>query len=121
MRRPRQTKPYHRRYWRYLWRYCRCGYRWRCPDSVERVPMPYEPTVPPLDRPAHQKIVRAAAPVPTRPEALAPLVPVMPDAPVPPGRIRPTNRRTGAYSSGRNALLTSAPANRARHAERGQG
>ncbi|MGI5215684.1 hypothetical protein [Plantactinospora sp. CA-290183] len=33
--------PRHRRDWRRLWRYCRCGHRWRCPDS--RVP----PTSPP--------------------------------------------------------------------------
>ncbi|GIG86049.1 hypothetical protein Pen02_09850 [Plantactinospora endophytica] len=43
----RGTKPYHRRNWRRLWRYCRCGLRWRCPDSVDLVPMPYAPVVPP--------------------------------------------------------------------------
>ncbi|MEO3922869.1 hypothetical protein ABGB07_03160 [Micromonosporaceae bacterium B7E4] len=47
MRFGRRRKPYHRRDWRRLWRYCRCGWRWRCPDSVELVPMPYQPTPPP--------------------------------------------------------------------------
>ncbi|MBF9128096.1 hypothetical protein I0C86_03680 [Plantactinospora sp. S1510] len=47
MKRIRRTRARHRRDWRRLWRYCRCGYRWRCPDSVELVPMPYLPTVPP--------------------------------------------------------------------------
>ncbi|MDG4789473.1 hypothetical protein O7626_26715 [Micromonospora sp. WMMD1102] len=41
-------RPPHRRDWRRLWRYCRCGFRWRCPDSIELVPMPYLPVVPPL-------------------------------------------------------------------------
>ncbi|MFC6019047.1 hypothetical protein ACFP2T_22905 [Plantactinospora solaniradicis] len=45
-----RIKPRHRRDWRRLWRYCRCGFRWRCPDSVELVPMPYlPPPDPPLD------------------------------------------------------------------------
>jgi hypothetical protein len=47
MRFGRRTKPHHRRDWRRLWRYCRCGWRWRCPDSVELVPMPYPPPPPP--------------------------------------------------------------------------
>ncbi|MEO3925527.1 hypothetical protein ABGB07_16900 [Micromonosporaceae bacterium B7E4] len=38
--------PYHRRDWRRLWRYCRCGWRWRCPDSVELVPTPCQPPPP---------------------------------------------------------------------------
>ncbi|MBE1488798.1 hypothetical protein [Plantactinospora soyae] len=29
----RRTKARHRRDWRRLWRYCRCGYRWRCLDG----------------------------------------------------------------------------------------
>ncbi|MFC6015901.1 hypothetical protein ACFP2T_06815 [Plantactinospora solaniradicis] len=103
MRRPRQNKPRHRRYWRYLWRYCRCGYRWRCPDSVERVPMPYEPTVLPPAR-----------------GSLGQPVPMPSDVPMPPGRVRPTNRRASGYASGRNGK-TAAPADRMRRVERVQG
>jgi hypothetical protein len=36
-------KPTHRRDWRRLWRYCHCGLRWRCPDSVPRVPRRFTP------------------------------------------------------------------------------
>ncbi|WP_230393935.1 hypothetical protein [Plantactinospora alkalitolerans] len=48
----RRIKPRHRRDWHRLWRYCRCGFRWRCPDSVEPVPMPYPPPPVPLLPPA---------------------------------------------------------------------
>ena len=64
MRRQRTT---HRRDWRRLWRYCRCGYRWRCPGSLTLVPLPWQP------------------PHPRRPE-------VTPDPPLPPARLRPLNR-----------------------------
>jgi hypothetical protein len=34
--------PTHNRDWRRFWRYCRCGLRWRCPDSYPpEVRMPY--------------------------------------------------------------------------------
>lgn len=39
----RRKRPVHRRDWRRLWRYCRCGYRWRCPDSYWLVPAPWPP------------------------------------------------------------------------------
>ena len=38
-----RQRPTHRRDWRRLWRYCRCGYRWRCPDSLSLVPVPWPP------------------------------------------------------------------------------
>ncbi|MFC6023077.1 hypothetical protein ACFP2T_43865 [Plantactinospora solaniradicis] len=68
MKRIHRTLPHHRRDWRRLWRYCRCGYRWRCPDSVELVPMPYLPTVPPLDRATYRAAVRPPAAARTTPE-----------------------------------------------------
>ncbi|MBF9132338.1 hypothetical protein I0C86_25815 [Plantactinospora sp. S1510] len=77
----RRMKPYHRRNWRRLWRYCRCGYRWRCPDSVELVPMPYPPP-PPLSRTDHRAAVRVATSAPARA-----------DVPAPPARTGTTNRR----------------------------
>ena len=62
------------------------GYRWRCPDSVELVPMPYTPGAPPLDQAAQQ----AAAPNPT------------PDQP-PAARTWSTNRRRGWTTPTRSA------------------
>lgn len=68
----------HRRDWRRLWRYCRCGFRWRCPDSIELVPMPYAPKVPPLAPATYRATVRASThggvaadnpPPPARPRA----------------------------------------------------
>jgi hypothetical protein len=80
MKRWRRMKPYHRRNWRRLWRYCRCGYRWRCPDSVELVPMPYQPPPPPpLSRTEYRAAVRAATSMPARTDT--------------PSRTRATNRR----------------------------
>ena len=98
MRWPRRTpKRRHRRDWRRLWRYCRCGFRWRCPDDVDLVPMPWPP--PPDARPA------------------APVVP--PDNPPPAPRARPTNQRpawnspTRSHLVGRAGRLTPAQADRA--------
>nr|MDT0659911.1 hypothetical protein [Micromonospora sp. DSM 115978] len=45
--------PAHHRDWRKLWRYCRCGLRWRCPDSLPGVPMPFPP--PPPERTPNQR------------------------------------------------------------------
>ncbi|GIG91245.1 hypothetical protein [Plantactinospora endophytica] len=71
-------RPYHRRDWRRFWRYCRCGWHWRCPDSVELVPMPYQspppigarmPNRPPRwDEPArpHLGNGRSGGPTPAR-------------------------------------------------------
>lgn len=33
----------HRRDWRKLWRRCRCGHRWVCPDFRKRIPPPFRP------------------------------------------------------------------------------
>ncbi|MGI5151064.1 hypothetical protein ACQEVC_32670 [Plantactinospora sp. CA-294935] len=99
MKRPHRISPQHRRDWRRLWRYCRCGYRWRCPDSVDLVPMPYAPTVPPLGRAAaYPEAVRVSA--------------------VPPARVRAGNQRPVGRTSGRNARLAAPPAARSRHAGR---
>ncbi|MBE1491323.1 hypothetical protein H4W31_006961 [Plantactinospora soyae] len=78
----RRSKPYHRRYWRRLWRYCRCGYRWRCPDSVELPQMPYQPPPPPpLSRAEYRAAVHAATSAPGRTDK--------------PAHPKPTNRRHG--------------------------
>ncbi|MEQ4301200.1 hypothetical protein ABNF97_07390 [Plantactinospora sp. B6F1] len=116
MRLGRGPKPYHRRDWRRLWRYCRCGWRWRCPDSVELVPMPYQPPPPPpLSRAEYRAAVRAKA-------FVSPIV----DAP-PPARDRMRNRRpawdtrVGTHPrllNGRAGSLTRAGEYRARHGER---
>ncbi|MFY1692036.1 hypothetical protein [Plantactinospora sp. WMMB782] len=103
MKRSRRIRARHRRDWRRLWRYCRCGYRWRCPDSPELVPMPYAPTVPPLDRAAYREPVRAST------VALVVVPPV-------PGRA--ANQRPAARTSGRNSRLAVPAAGRTRHAGR---
>jgi hypothetical protein len=108
----RRMKPYHRRNWRRLWRYCRCGYRWRCPDSVELVPMPYQPPpAPPLSRMEYRTAVRAATFAPART-----------DGPPPPSRTRATNRRHGwdapthaHLANSRVSGGTTAPQHRSRH------
>ncbi|MDG4791663.1 hypothetical protein O7626_38210 [Micromonospora sp. WMMD1102] len=71
----RATANRHRRDWRRLWRYCRCGLRWRCPDRLVSTPLtpPSTPLVP-------------VAPPPTPLAPVAP--PSMPVAPVPPVRVR---------------------------------
>ncbi|GAA3771717.1 hypothetical protein GCM10022225_68730 [Plantactinospora mayteni] len=104
----RRIRPYHRRDWRRLWRYCRCGFRWRCPDSVELVPMPYQPPpTPPLSRADYRAAVRATASVPAPPTT---------------PRTRATNRRHGwdgpthsHLANGRAGGLTPAQQHRSRH------
>ncbi|MFY1669069.1 hypothetical protein ACN27G_03790 [Plantactinospora sp. WMMB334] len=54
----------HRRDWRRLWRYCRCGHRWRCPDSATLVPTPYQPFVRPMTEEEYRAGLRASSPVP---------------------------------------------------------
>lgn len=109
-----KPRPAHRRDWRRCWRYCRCGYRWRCPDSVHMVPMPYAPQAPPLTDADYRAALRAQAPVP-----------VTPDAPPPPARPRASNSRPGwdaptrsHLGNGRTGSLTPAQKHRARHGER---
>ncbi|GAB3986915.1 hypothetical protein GCM10027615_80280 [Plantactinospora veratri] len=104
----------HRRDWRRLWRYCRCGFRWRCPDSVEPIPMPYAPKVPPLSPAEYRAAVRASAPV----VGTA-------DSPPPPARIGARNARgplwsgsAGRPQAGRGNALTFREAARARRAEK---
>ncbi|MFD0974523.1 hypothetical protein [Plantactinospora endophytica] len=98
MKRSRTIGTRHRRDWRRLWRYCRCGYRWRCPDSVELVPRPYEPTVPPLDRAAYRRAVQVTAVVAV------------------PGRVRAVNQRSAWRVPGRNTRPTGTPTDRSRYA-----
>ncbi|MEE6309662.1 hypothetical protein V1634_22780 [Plantactinospora veratri] len=58
----RRTPRIHRRDWRRLWRYCRCGHPWGClgtlPPTVPEAepPMP----VPPSPRPSVRRRVRPA-------------------------------------------------------------
>ncbi|MBE1484608.1 hypothetical protein [Plantactinospora soyae] len=106
------TRLRHRRDWRRLWRYCRCGFRWRCPDSIELLPMPYAPKVPPLTPATYQAAVRASAPMV-----------VTADSP-PPARVRARNVRdplwnsaSGRHQIGRAGALTAGQAARAGRAE----
>ena len=102
MRWPRRTPKRHRRDWRRLWRYCRCGFRWRCPDDVDLIPMPY----PPPD------------PLPGQVRE------VTPDPAPPPPRARPMNRGTGwnaptgSHLTSRAGRLTPAQAARSRSTAR---
>ncbi|MEQ4300957.1 hypothetical protein ABNF97_06120 [Plantactinospora sp. B6F1] len=75
----RTTPKRHRRDWRRLWRYCRCGLRWRCPDRLAAAPPTPVPPPPPAARPARatnqrrgwdsatgNRVVRASRPVGAR-------------------------------------------------------
>ncbi|MBF9132407.1 hypothetical protein I0C86_26160 [Plantactinospora sp. S1510] len=105
-------RPHHRRNWRRLWRYCRCGFRWRCPDSIELVPMPYAPKVPPLTPATYRAAVRTPAPMAEKA-----------DGP-PPARVRARNVRSplwnsasGRHQTGRAGALAAGQAARVRRAE----
>jgi len=108
----RRLRPYHRRDWRRLWRYCRCGWPWRCPDSAEMIPAPYRP-LPPLP------------PVELTESERAEIRSLTPDTPPPSARSRADNRRpawnapTQAHlTNGRPGSLTPAQQHRARHSTR---
>ncbi|MEN3609603.1 hypothetical protein AAH979_08650 [Plantactinospora sp. ZYX-F-223] len=107
-------RPYHRRDWRRLWRYCRCGWRWRCPDSLELVPTPYQPPPPVELTEVERAEIRTLSATPP---------PVTPDPP--PARARASNRRpqwdapTWSYlANGRPGGLTPAQEYRARQGAR---
>ncbi|MFY1692073.1 hypothetical protein [Plantactinospora sp. WMMB782] len=95
------ARSHHRRDWRRLWRYCRCGWRWRCPESVQLVPTPHQP--PPLveltgvepgdAEPAEVELTEVER-AEIRTLAVAP-PPDTPDASPPPARDRARNRRPG--------------------------
>ncbi|MFY1670212.1 hypothetical protein ACN27G_09660 [Plantactinospora sp. WMMB334] len=123
----RRAKPYHRRDWRRLWRYCRCGFRWRCPDSVDLVPMPYQPApVPPLTRRQYRATARATPPVAFTETERSEIRALTPDATPLPTRSRATNRRPTPDASARpqprngraEALTPSPQRHHARHGER---
>ncbi|MEQ4305162.1 hypothetical protein ABNF97_27910 [Plantactinospora sp. B6F1] len=97
-----RTKPRHRRDWRRLWRYCRCGWRWRCPDSVELVPMPYPPP---------QGSGRAAVVPPDPPPPAGALAAGRPpDPPPPPPRVRtPDAPRTRGRAANSRFPLRNSP------------
>jgi hypothetical protein len=84
----------HRRDWRRLWRYCRCGYRWRCPDSTKLVPLPYGPFVRPMTDEEYRAGFLASSPVPKVVHYTPGASPeVTRGAPPPSPRSRATNRR----------------------------
>ncbi|MEO3746583.1 hypothetical protein [Plantactinospora sp. B5E13] len=96
----------HRRAWWRLWRYCRCGLRWPCPDSIEHVPMPYQPPpVLPLTRREYRAAVRANSHVELTEQERAEIRALTPDAPPPASWSRPTNDRAG-WDAGSQPYLT---------------
>ncbi|GAA3751032.1 hypothetical protein GCM10022225_39260 [Plantactinospora mayteni] len=116
--------PYHRRDWRRLWRYCRCGWRWRCPDAVELVPTPYQPPPPVELTEVERAEIRclSATPPPVTPKAQPPATP---EASPPPARGRASNRRPewdaptrSHLANGRAGGLTPAQEYRARRGAR---
>ncbi|MBE1488768.1 hypothetical protein [Plantactinospora soyae] len=114
-----RPRPRHRRDWRRFWRYCRCGFRWACPDSVGRVPMPYEPCVRPLTAAEYRAGMEASSPVPK----VVRLDPIVPPAPAE-FRARINQRHplwnspSGVHKIGRAGALTRGRLHRARHNER---
>ncbi|MDG4786860.1 hypothetical protein O7626_13125 [Micromonospora sp. WMMD1102] len=78
------ARPHHRRDWRRFWRYCRCGWRWRCPESRELVPTPYQPPPPVELTEVERTEIRTLSAVPA---------PDTPDASPPPAGDRMRNRR----------------------------
>jgi len=125
MRRARKVEPRHRRAWWRLWRYCRCGHRWRCPDSagLVPVPVPYRPPGPPhlLAAPTSQVELTE-----TERAEIRALTPGIPPAPPPLPRIPATNQRPAwnaptrsHLANGRAGALTPAQEHRARHGARG--
>ncbi|MFY1672281.1 hypothetical protein ACN27G_20330 [Plantactinospora sp. WMMB334] len=110
-------RPYHRRDWRRLWRYCRCGWRWRCPGSVDLVPVPYQS--PPRLTEAERAEIRALAATPPPADAA--------DTPSPPARAWARVQAGNGRAAGRAAPtrahpinaraegLIPAPVHRARH------
>ncbi|MBF9131098.1 hypothetical protein I0C86_19345 [Plantactinospora sp. S1510] len=121
MRRTRKVEPRHRRAWWRLWRYCRCGHRWRCPYSDGLVPAPWRPPAPPY-RPSsppyrveltesERAEIRALTPYPTGPTA--------------PSRTRAINQRPTRNApgqphpaNGRTKVLPPAGEHRARRGAR---
>ncbi|GIG88958.1 hypothetical protein Pen02_38940 [Plantactinospora endophytica] len=108
-------RPYHRRDWRRLWLFCRCGHRWCCPASS-----PSASVIP--DRAAFRAGVRRAQ----AEAAITRVAATVRQTHPAPGR-RVANRRDGwnsptrAYprlSNGRAGNLTPAQEHRARHSER---
>lgn len=126
------ARPRHRRAWWRLWRYCRCGFRWPCPDSIGHTPMPYQPPpVPPLTRREYRAATRATPSVELTTQeraeiqALAPETDGTPDAPPLPTRPRPTNRGPDRdaparphLANGRPAASTRGPEHRTRRGTR---
>ncbi|MEO3816090.1 hypothetical protein [Plantactinospora sp. B24E8] len=103
----------HRRYWRRLWLYCWCGFRWKCPDAVPTVPMPFDPD-PNTPGPAVPVWSPTTAPMP------AVVLPhVTPDAPPPLAQPRAVNQGPGwngptgfGHRAGRPGRLTPAQESR---------
>ncbi|MBE1486815.1 hypothetical protein H4W31_002453 [Plantactinospora soyae] len=52
----RHTPERHRRDWRRLWRYCRCGLRWGCPDWEAVAALAPIPPPSPQARPADPQV-----------------------------------------------------------------
>ncbi|WP_159079215.1 hypothetical protein [Plantactinospora sp. BC1] len=104
-------RPHHRRDWRRLWRYCRCGWRWRCPDSIEVILAPYQPPPPVKLTEVERAEIRTLSATPPS------------DAPgaAPPARARAKNRRPGRDASTRPHLANGrapGPEHRARRGAR---
>ncbi|MEQ4300673.1 hypothetical protein ABNF97_04640 [Plantactinospora sp. B6F1] len=109
MRHARRVEPRHRRAWWRLWRYCRCGQRWRCPEPAGVLPAPYRPPAPPV-----RALTLDAPPAPTRPRATN----RRPGWDTPthrPGWDAPTRAHLG---NGRPGALTPGQGHRARHGVR---
>ena len=101
----------HRRAWYFLWFFCACGHRWRCPRSL---PARHRPIPPTAALPAARQ--PGPPPLPTaRPV-------VVPDPPPPPARVRSLNRRpewdTARHRGEQADKLAHAQVKRLRRAER---
>lgn len=115
--RPIRFAPRHRRDWRRLWRYCRCGLRWPCPDrfasdlaSAYLPPAPAAvPAGPRPSPPAGETMPRAGS---TTGAERSPRRPQPAGAPLR-NQSAGWNAPTGSHLVGRAGRLTPAQAQRA--------
>ncbi|GAB3982891.1 hypothetical protein GCM10027615_66660 [Plantactinospora veratri] len=111
-----ERRQQHRRDWRRLWLYCRCGHRWACPDSLKRIPLPFGPPLRPMTEAEYRAGMKAFSPKVTRSEPIGPPPPGSRWARH--GRDPLWNSPAGPHRIGRTGAPTPARTNRGHYRER---